>query len=66
MVDIEEKLIEHLARIAYGAYCETTGWKSAITGANLPPYDNNIEAVKIGWRAAVKVVFQFCEYSLRK
>jgi hypothetical protein len=42
--------------IAYNAYCETTGWKSAITGEDLPPFNETPEAVQTGWIAAAIAV----------
>lgn len=50
MIDYE------LGKIAYEAYCETTGWKSAVTGADLPPFEKTPEAVQKGWIAAAKAV----------
>lgn len=51
---------ENLGKIAYEAYCATTGWKSAITGADLPPFETTPETVQRGWDAAAKaVVAQF-------
>ena len=47
-----------LGRVAYEAYCETTGWKSAITGADLPPFDKTPEAVQNGWIAAAQAVIE--------
>lgn len=41
-------------QITYEAYAENTGWKSAISGARLPPWDGQIEAVKAAWEAAAK------------
>jgi hypothetical protein len=52
---MEENEIK-LARIAYEAYCETTDWKSAITGADLPPFDETSKAVQHGWIAAAVAV----------
>lgn len=45
-----------LAKIAYEAYCETTGWKSAVTGADLPPFNKTPQAVQEGWVVAVMAV----------
>jgi hypothetical protein len=45
-----------LGRIAYEAYCETTGWKSAITGADLPPFIETPTQVQIAWTAAAMAV----------
>lgn len=49
-----------LAEKLYNAYCESTGWKSAVTGAPLPPWcdlvaDESRKAVVEGWLAAAKV-----------
>lgn len=46
----------YLGRLAYEAYCGTTGWKSAVTGANLPAFYKTPEAVQAGWIAASQVV----------
>lgn len=46
----------YLGRIAYEAYCATTGWKSAVTGADLPPFAATPEAVQNGWIAAASAV----------
>ena len=52
----EKNWTYELGKKAYEAYCGTTGWKSAITGADLPPFDNCPEAVKKGWIAAAKAL----------
>jgi hypothetical protein len=41
-----------LGRIAYEACCESTGWKSAVTGQDLPPFYETPEAVQVAWMAA--------------
>lgn len=41
-----------LGQIAYEAYCATTDWKSAVTGAPLPQYNEQREAVIAAWEAA--------------
>jgi len=46
----------YLGRIAYEAYCETTNWKSAVTGADLPGFYSTSEAVRTGWIASAKAV----------
>jgi hypothetical protein len=43
-------------KMAYEAYCETTNWKSAVTGANLPPFYQTPQAVQEGWIAAAQAV----------
>lgn len=50
----ENDWIYELARKAYEAYCGSTGWKSAVTGADLPPFDNCPAAVKKGWVAVAE------------
>lgn len=46
----------YLGRTAYEAYCETTGWKSAVTGADLPQFYDTPAAVQAGWIAAAQAV----------
>jgi hypothetical protein len=52
----ELEYLTRMAKIAYEAYCETTGWKSAISGADLPPFEKTPQAVQTGWIAAAKAV----------
>ena len=49
-----DKWIIELAQKAYEAYCESTGWKSAITGADLPPFTDCPEKVQQGWIAVAE------------
>ena len=46
----------YLGRTAYEAYCETTGWKSAVTGVDLPKFYDTPAAVQAGWIAAARSV----------
>lgn len=55
MRDIRAEELE-LGRIAYEAYCETTDWKSAVTGAALPQFFDTPEKVQNGWAAAAAAV----------
>ena len=41
-----------IARSAYNGYCDQVGWKSAITGDDLPPFDALHDKVRLGWIAA--------------
>jgi hypothetical protein len=50
-----EKLAKHL----YEAYCEHTGWKSAVTGHPLPKWDDVAPAVREAWHAAAKAAAAF-------
>lgn len=47
-----------LGRLAYEAYCATTDWKSAVTGADLPPFGKTPETVQRGWIAAAQAVVE--------
>ena len=44
--------------IAYEAYCEQSGWKSLISGADLPKYNDLSSAIRIAWWAAAKAVLE--------
>jgi hypothetical protein len=44
------------AEAMYQAYATQTGWKSAVTGAPLPPWREVPDAVRKGWLAAASVV----------
>lgn len=41
-----------LGQIAYEAYCASTDWKSAVSGAPLPQYVEQRPAVIAAWEAA--------------
>lgn len=41
-----------LAQLLYEAYARSTGWKSAVSGADLPAWIDCPPAVKAGWEAA--------------
>lgn len=45
-----------LAQVAYDAYCQTTDWKSAVTGAPLPAFALTSPLVKQAWSSAAKAV----------
>jgi len=60
--ELSESADYGLGRIAYEAYCATTGWKSAITNAALPKFDDCQELVKKGWIAAAKAVQKELDY----
>ncbi len=44
---------------AYEAYAGSTGWKSAISGAPLPTWDAQADAVKTAWEAAGDAVMMY-------
>lgn len=41
-----------LGQVAYEAYCDSTGWKSAVSGAQLPAWDDQADKIKAAWEAA--------------
>lgn len=45
-----------LGHVAYDAYRDATGGKSAISGATLPHFSNTNEKVQAGWHAAAYAV----------
>lgn len=45
-----------LGKVAYDAYCETTEWKSAISGAALPQFKDTSELIQQAWVNAGKAV----------
>lgn len=45
-----------LGRIAYLAYCRSTGGKSAVTGDPLPSWEDQRPEIRTAWRAAADAV----------
>ena len=45
-----------LARVAYEAYANHTGWKSLATGQGLPQWDQLSEAIKDAWNTSAECV----------
>lgn len=41
-----------LGQIGYEAYCKTTGWKSLVSGADLPPYEALNGSIQDAWEKA--------------
>lgn len=44
-------------RIAYDAYCATTGRRSAVTGESLPTYDEQRPEIREAWDVAGQAVW---------
>lgn len=55
-LDREGEKIMVAAQIGYEAYCNYTGWKSAVTGAPLPPWSNLPGGVANAWFATAKAI----------
>ena len=47
-----------LGEIAYNAYCKDTGWKSLVSGAQLPTWQLLSEAIREAWEAAAHAVVE--------
>ena len=47
-----------LGKLAYEAYCSVTGWKSAVTGADLPSFDKTSPLIQRAWVASAKSVIE--------
>lgn len=48
------------AQIAYEAYCEQTGWKSLVTGADLPRYEDLNPEIQTAWNKAALAIVKGC------
>lgn len=45
-----------LARVGYEGYCAKTGWKSAVTGDDLPQWDSLPAEVRNAWWSAAMAI----------
>lgn len=45
-------------QVAYEAYCGTTGWRSLVSGAELPNWENLKDEIKIAWEVAGNAVLE--------
>lgn len=54
-VEAEEKH-KSLGQLSYEAYCGQTGWKSAVSGALLPGWENVNPAIRAAWESAGRAV----------
>ena len=52
--------MESMGKIAYEAYCENTGWKSLVSGSQLPPWCDLSLAIQAAWEAAANAVQRRC------
>lgn len=48
--------MESLGKVAYEAYCERTGGRSAVTGERLPEWEQVQPVVQDAWDAAGRAV----------
>jgi hypothetical protein len=47
-------------QIAYEAYCEQTGWKSLVSGSDLPQWENLFPPIRAAWKTAALAVVRDC------
>ena len=47
-----------LGQVAYEGYAEHAGWNSLISGAQLPPWDNQSAEVQQAWQAGAEAVYR--------
>lgn len=45
-----------LGMIAYNAYCESTGWVSAVSGESLPDWTEQSPEIRAAWNAAAEAL----------
>ena len=49
---------QQLAKTMYDAYCRQTGYKSAVTGADLPVWENVKPEIAAAWMASAKAAYE--------
>ncbi len=49
----------NFGKLAYEAYCAKTGGKSLVSGAPLPTWDQQAEAIQDAWHAAAVAVLEY-------
>lgn len=49
----------NFGKVAYEAYCCKTGWKSLVSGAQLPSWDELKQEIRDAWEAAAMAVKNF-------
>ena len=45
---VEDRSLE-MGEIAYNGYCQATGWKSLVSGEDLPPFKNLKPEIQEAW-----------------
>ena len=51
-------MMTELGKINYEAYCAASNGKSLISGADLPNWDDQDEAIKTAWDAGAQAIFR--------
>ena len=54
-----QELTMKMAKVGYESYCEHTGWKSAVTGCDLPKWDCLPGGVINAWFSAAEGMIKF-------
>jgi hypothetical protein len=53
--------VKELGQVAYEAYVESTGGRSAVTGQPLPAWGDQQAPILQAWRAAAQAVVAACQ-----
>ncbi len=48
--------MDELGKIAYEAYCASTGGRSLVSGAQLPVWEQQAQEIRAAWNAAAAAV----------
>jgi hypothetical protein len=54
-----QELTMKMAKVGYESYCDYTGWKSAVTGCDLPKWDALPGGVINAWFSAAEGMINF-------
>lgn len=55
--------MDNLGKIAYEAYCQSSGGRSLVSGDDLPPYDGLPAPIQAAWTMAATAVYHHCNPS---
>lgn len=47
-------------KVAYEAYCKSSGGVSLVSGDKLPEFENLSDSIKTAWRASAQAVLDLC------
>ena len=48
--------MKSIGQVAYEAYCAHTGWRSLVSGAELPQWSALTDPIRLAWEAAAAAV----------
>lgn len=56
LVATSEDIMVNYGKLAYDAYCESSGGVSLVSGAKLPPWEELKPEIKTAWQAAADAI----------